>query len=192
LLAEWPYGGGVVALIADGYLILMLWSATMQSSKFPETWPGLPMRLSAVVVVPVLFATLVLAFAAVYRSKDPTVQSDWDAIYLSFVNLGSFTYDDKHATSPQLKLAMAAQLLSGITLLICALPLLVSRLTDLDSEIQTVAKADTPVSVFLHSGEACPIKSASLTMTNGPELKVVLGPGIVPNKTDSTAGSHTP
>src|SRR5207249_4072426 len=91
---------------------------------------SLPMRKSAVLIVPLLFATFVLAFAAAYRYHQPSL-GPLDAVYASFINFGSFTYDVA-TESDRGRLATSVQMVSGILLLICGLPLLVSRLAELD------------------------------------------------------------
>jgi hypothetical protein len=189
MMKSWPLGAAT-ALASDVYLFLMLWCATIQSSGDPETRPGLPYRETAIVVVPLVFAALVLAFAAIYWGKDPTLKSEWAAAYFSLVSFTTFSY----ATSPQattlLSLTVAAQVLSAVALLICALPLLVSRLTNLDSPTPVV-KNGTPVTVNINPSATWPIKTAELRSTaQGPALFIELEPGLIADtdgKTDAPA-----
>jgi hypothetical protein len=171
-LTCWPLGA-VTFVVADAYLGLLLWCATVQSAHKRETWPGLPMRESAVVVVPLMFVTLVLAFAAIYDNWTPDIHSKFGSVYRSLINLASFTYDTNSASSRPLKTAMAAQLLSGVLLLICALPLLVSRLTDLDTPD---APKWTAVRFSL-SGKSLTVAAVELVSIDpGHELRISLEP----------------
>jgi hypothetical protein len=171
--------GAVAAAAADAYLLAMLWCATIQSTGGPETSPGLPYRETAIFVVLLVFATLVLAFAAIYRSQDPSLGSAWAATYFSLVSFATFSYVTSPQPATSLAVTMAAQALSAVTLLICALPLLVSRLTNVDSTA-IAAKEGTPVIVAFNAAQSWSIKSVQLRMGAGePELFIELEPGVV-------------
>lgn len=117
-----------VIVLADLYLALMIWSAATLSSESPETWPGVPYRHPALFVLLFVFVSLVLAAAALYRDVQPTLTAT-QAAFVSFVNLATFTYGDSGAT-PGAHGIQSLQLFSGIVLLLCAFPLLISRLGD--------------------------------------------------------------
>ena len=133
----WVVAWAVVA-VTDVYLILLLWSAANKSSPSRETWPGLPYRQSALIILPLVLGALVCAFAALYL--DATLpKSRLGAAYFSFVNLATFTYDQNSLTTRLTKWIAAAQLGSGLLLLICAFPLLVSRLATFPDDVKGVA-----------------------------------------------------
>jgi uncharacterized membrane protein YuzA (DUF378 family) len=125
------YFAFVVIGFADLYLILMLLSAAAKSSpKRQETWPGLPRKLPALLILPCESLALVCAFGAVYLNTVSGINSRLDAAYFSFVNLATFTYDTSVLTTSRSKAIAVVQIASGLLLLICAIPLLVSRLAD--------------------------------------------------------------
>jgi len=117
--------GLIVIVIA--YLALMLWCAASMSAGRAKLWPYLPNRKASCLLLPLLLATQVLAFAAFYVGQvkpDNTLITDPStAAYRSFINLATFSYDgvgDRIAFW---------QIVSGLLLVTCALPLVVSRLS---------------------------------------------------------------
>ncbi len=117
-----------VIVVADLYLALMIWCAATLSSGCAETWPGVPYRHPALFILLFVFASLVLAAAALYRDAQPTLTAP-HAAFVSFVNLATFTYGDSGATAGPHGI-QSLQLSSGILLLLCAFPLLISRFAD--------------------------------------------------------------
>jgi hypothetical protein len=165
--------GWVPIIVADGYLLAMVWSAAVMSADGSEA-VSLPMRESAVLIVPLLFATFVLAFAAAYRYHQPSL-GPLDAVYSSFINFGSFTYDVT-TESDRGRLATSVQMVSGILLLICGLPLLISRLADLD-RIPVHAKP-TSVRVRLRTPDGAHVAAIGAQVVSSEtahEVEIIVG-----------------
>jgi hypothetical protein len=173
-LPSWPHLGWGLIVVTDVYLVLLLWCASIQSAHRRETWPRLPYRESAVFVLPMVFIALVLAFAALLRNYTHGHLTYLGATYVSLINFGSFTYDASEATSHTLRFTIAAQLLNGILLLICALPLLVSRLTDLDSPATANAQELTDINLCLDGKSLTIAEVRVVNSSQGPRLLVRL------------------
>ncbi len=122
----------LIVLITDGYLALLLWCCACMSAADPqEPWPGLPERRPAILVLLFALVALVTGFASLYLStRNPAPASPLQAAYVSFMNIAGFGYDPEHDYGWRDKAVQAAQLSSGILLLLCALPILVSRFAD--------------------------------------------------------------
>ena len=129
----WPL---IVIILADSYLILVLWCAAYQSSTGTETWPGLPYRQPAVVILAFVLSALVFAFGALYLNRVDEINSRSAAAYFSFVNLVTFASD--HSKLQSGKWIVALQLASGVLWLIGAFPLVVSRLADFGGGVKNI------------------------------------------------------
>lgn len=183
--------GWVPIIVADAYLIATLWSAAAMSADGSEPVP-LPMRESAVLIVPLLFATFVLAFAAAYRYHQPTLRPV-DAVYASFINFGSFTYD-LTTDGDRGRLATSVQMLSGILLLICGLPLLISRLADLDHA--PVQPQPTAVHVSLRTPDGARVAIVGARMVaseTAHDVEIIIGSlPIAPSAAPHDDGANAP
>jgi hypothetical protein len=115
----------VALVVADLYLLLLLWCSTRQSAGRPETFPGLPYRETAVAVLLFVFVALVMTFGAL----SPT-PSKLRAVYDSFMSFATFSYNDTTTSDRYVGVMTAIQLTSSLLLLICAMPILISRLAD--------------------------------------------------------------
>jgi len=132
------FAAGLVVFLADAYLLLMLWSAASRSPTGEETLPRLPYKETAVVIFPSTLLALVFAFGALYLNTVGGFTSARAAAYFSFVNLATFTYDPIILNTSCAKAIAACQIASGVLLLICAVPLLVSRLADFGGGVKNL------------------------------------------------------
>lgn len=174
------YCAGVVVGLTDLYLITVLWSAASWSSRGIETWPRLPGKGAAVLIFACTLLALVFGFGALYFETVMNAECTSSAAYCSFVNLATFSYDPKTFITPSGKTTATIQLASGLLLLICALPLLVSRLADFGGGVRSLTF--NGCRVFLpHSPDAeVTIKGASFEWKNGENtVTAVLEAGAV-------------
>lgn len=122
---------GVIAIVI-AYLALMLWCTASLSAGRGELWPYLPNRKASCLLLPLLLAAQVLAFAAIYvgrvKTDGTTITDPSIAAYSSFINLTTFSYDGVLSGANGNRIAFW-QIVSGLLLVTCALPLLVSRLS---------------------------------------------------------------
>lgn len=135
--ADIRYGAHVVIFLVDVYLISLIWCCTCGSSGEPSTYPGLPDRKHAFFMLPFIFVALVFAFGALYLNTVVTdcqtkaaIVSHFDAAYASLSNFATFTYESNAFSTRPAKVIAAAQIASGILLLICAFPLFISRIAN--------------------------------------------------------------
>ena len=121
-----------VIVIVIAYLALMLWCAASLSAGRGELWPYLPNRKASCLLLPLLLATQVLAFAAFYvgrvKTNETPITDPSTAAYRSFISLTTFSYDRVLSSANGYRIAFW-QIVSGLLLVTCALPLLVSRLS---------------------------------------------------------------
>jgi hypothetical protein len=126
-----PLASGIIAIV-NGYLALMLWCTASLSAGRGELWPYLPNRKAACLLLPLLLFAQVLAFAAIYvghvQAGNATIREPSVAAYRSFLNLTTLTYDGVLNSANGDRIAFW-QVVSGLLLIICAFPLLVSRLS---------------------------------------------------------------
>jgi voltage-gated potassium channel Kch len=138
----WEIGWiGVLSIIAiDLFVVgLIVCTAVKSTPKCrggdEETWPYLPTRPAALIMLPILLIGLVTAFAGVYLwSAGITVGTALlsgriDALYFSAVTITTLGYGDFLPTNSCAKVAVMGQLASGFIMLVGALPLLVGRLS---------------------------------------------------------------
>jgi hypothetical protein len=121
-----------VIVIVNAYLALMLWCAASMSASRGKLWPYLPNRKASCLLLPLLLTTQVLAFAAFYvgrvESNKTLITDPSTAAYRSFINLTTFSYEEVSSSANGDRLAFW-QIVSGLLLVTCALPLVVSRLS---------------------------------------------------------------
>jgi hypothetical protein len=126
----WP-AGSIIAIVIL-YLVLLLWCATSLAAGRGELWPYLPNRKASCLLLPLLLATQVLAFAAVYerrvKVKGIFITDHFTAAYRSFINLTTLSYSDVLDAVNGNRIAFW-QIVTGLLLVTCALPLLVTRLS---------------------------------------------------------------
>jgi hypothetical protein len=104
-----------------------------------DVFPYLPTRMAALILLPILLGALIIAFGGLYLSTNGGVVdsqippqplvSRLDAVYFSFVTITTLGYGDFHPASAVSKWAVMGEVTSGLTMLVGAVPLLVSRLT---------------------------------------------------------------
>jgi len=116
----------LIVLVTDGYLALLLWCCACWSAGEPIPWPGLPMRRPAILLLVFALVALVTGFASLYLSTRHLASPE-QAAYVSFVKIASFHYSYECDLGWRDEAVQAAQLASGLLLLLCALPLLVAR-----------------------------------------------------------------
>jgi voltage-gated potassium channel Kch len=122
-LSRRPYGRGVKS----------------SSNERWEVIPYLPTRMTALVLMPILLAALIAAFAGFYLATNGGVVdsqtparplvSRLDALYFSFVTITTLGYGDFHPVSALAKCCVMCEVASGLIMLVGALPLLIGRLT---------------------------------------------------------------
>jgi len=121
----------LIVLVTDGYLALLLWCCACMSAEVPQQpWPGLPERRPAILVLLFALVALVTGFGSLYLLTRP-LASPLQAAFVSFMNIAGFAYSYERDYGWLDKAVQAAQLSSGILLLLCALPILVSRFADI-------------------------------------------------------------
>ena len=130
----------LTAIVAvDGYLSVVLVLAALRTDHAPtfrESNPWIarwfPRRTAGFLLVIFLLASVVFGFAGFYIGSDVFCQDkSWlDAIYISFQTLG---FSDFHPKGGHGQRVVIAELASGVLLLIGAFPLLVSRMSTLES-----------------------------------------------------------
>jgi hypothetical protein len=148
--------GLVAVVIADAFVLSLLRccgiASTPQLSRRPfgravrnttrerwEVFPYLPTRASALILLPVLLGALIAAFGGLYlstkggvldgQSPAAPLMGRLDAFYFSFVTITTLGYGDFHPVSPLAKWIVMGELVSGILMLVGAVPLLIARLT---------------------------------------------------------------
>jgi Ion channel len=148
--------GLIAVVMADAFVLSLLRccgiASTPQLSRRPfgravrntarerwEVFPYLPTRTTALILLPVLLATLIAAFGGLYlstlggvldgQSPAEPLAGRLDAIYFSFVTITTLGYGDFHPVSAVAKWIVMGELGSGILMLVGAVPLLITRLT---------------------------------------------------------------
>lgn len=122
-LSRRPFGRAVRNVARDGWDVL----------------PYLPTRTTALIVLPVLLGALIAAFGGLYlstlggivdgQSPAQPLAGHLDALYFSFVTITTLGYGDFHPVSAAAKWMVMGELVSGILILVGAVPLLIARLT---------------------------------------------------------------
>ena len=184
-------GAGCLVGLTDIYLLRMLWCCASLSAGKGYTWPGVPGRQSAVGVVLLLSASLTLGFARFTYDAVPNYSRP-DALYDSFVRLTSFTYTESTGKAwPQ-----GLQLLSGIILLLCAIPIVISRITDLDrsDDIAPASGVKVAMNEVRVSGTTVSLPagfSAATVSINDKESPLASGPFAVDEHVASIVVTYT-
>lgn len=122
--------GAITVILVDLYLCLLLgWSSLSMSQKLPN-------RVVAFPILALIFFTLVLAFASVHLSlnelrnfKQEGLPGVTDALYFSAVTITTLGDGRFDPIGWRGQLAIVAEVLSGLLLLIGAIPLLIGSLT---------------------------------------------------------------
>jgi hypothetical protein len=134
----------VVILVTDLYIGAMLWKAACVSQKVSNAkkmFPELPFRTTGLVMLLMLAIALISAFAglyietnSVYSSTSPTeyLRNPIDAIYFSAVTITTLGYGDFLPHGSLARMFVVGELASGVLFLIGAIPLLISRMGELD------------------------------------------------------------
>jgi len=168
-----------IIIVIDIYIGVLLFFAAV---KVQCPLPHLP---SALFMVPALFLVLVMSFAELYaangtiqrmkldnRIEKIGPQSDrWDATYFSLVTITTLGYGDFVPQETSGRKIVIGELLSGVLLLLFAIPVVGSRLASFDEpEAKTVLKieklADTSWTVQKDGVSSTPYPvSKSLTVT---------------------------
>jgi len=130
----------LTAIVAvDGYLSVVLVLAALRTDHAPtfrESNPWIarwfPRRTAGFLLIIFLLASVVFGFAGFYIGSDVFRQDkSWlDAIYISFQTLG---FSDFHPKAGHGQRVVIAELATGVLLLIGAFPLLMSRMSTLES-----------------------------------------------------------
>jgi hypothetical protein len=104
-----------------------------------DVFPYLPTRTTALILLPVLLGALNAAFGGLYlstfggvvdgQSPAQPLVGHLDALYFSFVTITTLGYGDFHPISAVAKWIVMGELVSGILMLVGAVPLLITRLT---------------------------------------------------------------
>jgi len=131
--------------VTDLYLLLMLWSVAQlaahrdaqgKADKTAETWPGTPRRDGALLVLGMLLSAVVTGFASLYTQQGwlaaEATSARVDALYFSVVTMATVGFGDLHPLTGDAKVAVMAQIGSGLLFLAAAIPVLASRLAELD------------------------------------------------------------
>jgi hypothetical protein len=132
-------------VVTDLYVLLMLWSATQLSAHrradgkadpAAETWPGTPRRDGALLVLGLLLAAVVIGFAALYAQEgwlaESASSSRHDSLYFSLITITTVGFGDLHPLTADAKTSVMLQVASGFLFLAAAIPILASRLAQLD------------------------------------------------------------
>jgi hypothetical protein len=127
--------GWLIVVIVDVYLAVLLFTAARTGLTHQEPLLGMPDRDWSLLILPCLFLALVSAFGSIYIGTAHTVQSSqgeltgsWDSLYFSIVTITTLGYGDFVPGCLYGRLAVVGELLSGMLLLLLAIPILVSRL----------------------------------------------------------------
>ncbi len=144
----WGLPVGVI-VVADGYIALILWIAACVSQGTNKLRRFLPHRTTALLMLLMFAIALILSFAGLYietnsikAAADKAVLSTvTDAIYFSVVTITTLGYGDFTPQSTCAKYIVISELASGILLLIGALPLVVSRLSNLGDDAADQTRA---------------------------------------------------
>jgi hypothetical protein len=156
LYCESLFFSTIAICLIDGYLLLVLFAAAVRSDAKHRFLKGgnksfmyclFPRRISSFLMVILFFSALVMSFAAIYlclaqsekfgRDPVPNISGCLDALYFSLVTISTVGFGDYAPSDPPGKLAVMAEILSGILLFIGAFPLLISRIADFGSESET-------------------------------------------------------
>jgi Ion channel len=138
--------GLLVIVLADLFVMSLIVCAAIKSTPANaggdwESWPYLPTRLAALILLPSLLVALVVAFGSLYLwtkgvylgGKNGSLLTDhWDALYFSVVTITTLGYGDFLPVESCARWTVMGELASGIIMLVGALPLLVGRLTNWD------------------------------------------------------------
>jgi Ion channel len=131
-------------IFTDGYVALMFWSVAQMSAHRKngkadpqaETWPGSPRRDAAVLVLALLLGAATTGFAALYTQSGwivaGSLASQRDALYFSTVTVATVGYGDFHPLTDAAKTVVIAQIATGILFLAAAIPVLASRISEVD------------------------------------------------------------
>jgi hypothetical protein len=113
-----------VIVLANVYLLLMLWACASKSAEDRfDPWPDLPYRHTALFVVLFLYASFVFAYGSLYCHVGISCKP-WGGVHTSFMNFTTFSYDSLAGHEA----VSTTQALSAVVLLICAIPLAISRI----------------------------------------------------------------
>jgi hypothetical protein len=134
-------------IAADAYACFLLILAALRKPKL------IPNRFPALVIVPVLFLTLVSAFAGIYiesetitwqkteigadgkvTGKNQRIDQPKEALYASLETITTYGATALPASSPA-NLTVVIELLSGALLLLMILPILVARLAGFEGSV---------------------------------------------------------
>jgi hypothetical protein len=138
-----PWLAWVLVALIDLYVALMLWAAAQLASHRDscgkansayETWPGMPRRDGALLVLVMLLAATTIAFATLYMQPGWLAESGGidrlSGLYFSVVTMATVGYGDLKPLSDCAKVAVVVQIVSGLLFLTAAIPILASRLAD--------------------------------------------------------------